>query len=194
MTIAKPRSRYRLDLVTSTERLRALYALDLEAYGRTAIDWERFLQWHSTYDMGLRVVLEQDRIVGAIGVWGLSEQQTRGLIGGQLREQDLIPLTHEQLGNGGSPFWYVSGVVVDAELRRSLATPLKLLLRAGVGQIFNSGKPRYPANVYALAYSDEGRSLLDGLRFQEIKPASELPDECPLYWRQFKDRSDRPWM
>lgn len=178
---------YALDLVDSKERLQQLHALDSAAYEQAAISFETFEQWWKTYDLGLRIALgEDDRIVGAIGAWGLNAESARLLIAGGLRERDLQPLTHEQLSENKSAYWYVSGVLIDRALRNRTGSPLRLLLSAGVGSILRSGKVRYPANVYALGYSPEGIALLEKLGFEKIRAADEMIDECPLYWKLFK--------
>jgi hypothetical protein len=186
-TLAPPR--YCLDLVESEKQLKELHKLDAAAYGSTALDFERFRQWWLTYDLGLRVVLQGDRIVGAIGVWALDEENIRLFISGQLKESQLAPMRHEQLEEG-SRFWYVSGILIEPGLRLKMNSPLKLLLDAGIGGIFTSGKVRYPTHVYALGYTNEGMGLLEKLHFQSIKPGIEMADHCPLYWKQLTCKED----
>lgn len=183
-------ARYCLDLIETEEQLVQLHKLDAAAYGATALDFERFRQWWLAYDLGLRVVLQGDRIVGAIGVWALSEESIRLFIAGRLKESELVPLTHEQLDQEGSKFWYVSGILVEPELRLKLNSPLKLLLDAGIGGIFTTGKVGYPAHVYALGYTPEGKGLLSHLNFEAIQPALEMADQCPLYWKQLTCKAD----
>jgi hypothetical protein len=55
---------YALDLVETVEQLQELHTLDSEAYQETAIEFATFEQWWKTYDLGLRIALDGDRIVG----------------------------------------------------------------------------------------------------------------------------------
>jgi len=180
---------YALDLVDSTDRLQQLHELDTIAYQEVGIDFLTFQQWWQTYDLGLRIALDGDRIVGAIGCWALDERTTRSFIGGALSEGKLLPMTHQQLcDERGSEFWYVSGVLIEAALRNCLNSPLRLLLSAGISGILSSGKVRYPANVYALGYSPEGIALLKRLGFEQIRSADEMIDSCPLYWKRLEGK------
>lgn len=187
-TLAPPR--YTLDLVESEAQLRELHQMDAIAYESTSLDFEVFKRWWLTYDLGLRVVLQDERIVGAIGVWAFDVPTIRRFISGQIKESEMLPLDHDRLNQEGSKFWYVSGILIEPELRLKLNSPLKLLLDGGIGGIFNSGKVRYEAQVYALGYTPEGMGLLSKLDFQPIKEADEMADGCVLYWKSLRCKED----
>jgi hypothetical protein len=187
----KPTPDRLLTLIVSTEeRLQELWQIDENAYQENSLDFERFRAWWEQYALGLKIITNStDRIVGASGVWALNEAQTRYFISGQVKEHELQPLSHEQLDDAPSNFWYCSGIVTIPEMRGT-AFPFRKLIRATISTWLATGHVSFPVNVYALGYSPEGITLLKKLGFEEIKASEEMPDRCPLYWRLIKSPSE----
>lgn len=179
-----------LDLVDSDARLRELWQIDKAAYQNACISLDAFRDWWSRYDLGLRVVVNhQSQIVGAVGIWALSEQRIRMLISGQITEGELKPEVYDELHQNPSQFWYISGIVAEPGLQKTLGTPLRRLLHSGVRAWAASPHLKFPVHCYALGYSLDGIALLDKLKFEVIKQPDELPDGLPLYWRSFDSRT-----
>lgn len=174
---------YRLDLISNLTQLSELQKIDIEAYDDAAFEMDVFSQWWKRYDLGVKAVWNDSSIVAAIGLWALGEEQTRRFIGGQIREADLRPVVATELETAPVQFWYCSGIV--STQRKTLDSPLRKLLRCGIGAWTASGHIKYPMWLYALGYSDDGISMLERFGFEVVQPAAEMPDHCPLYGRRF---------
>lgn len=169
---------YHLDLITTEEQLTALWLIDKAAYGDCSISFESFRRWWDIYDIGLRAVYQGEQIKAALGLWGLSEVQTRQFIGGELAEAALTPLSDDELANG-SQFWYCSGVVSLSRAR--LDSPLRRLLVCSASSWLMSGHVQFPLWLYALGYSEEGLAMLRHLKFEQVQSAESMADGVPLY-------------
>lgn len=185
-TIAK--GRFRLGYIENRKQLQSLWKLDGEAYGDSNLEFDRFEQWWKTYDRGLPVVRYDDEVVAAFGLWGIDREQSRLLLSGKIREQELNPLPCHT----PTPFWYWSGIVIREDFRQQLLSPLRLLLRSGVGSWLGSEelifKPK--AYIYALGMSDAGISLLNAFEFEQIREPYEVADHYPLFVREIRDYSE----
>lgn len=182
--LPRQRSRYHLSLVEDAERLRNLWQIDCQMYPDANIGLEQFSQWWERYNPGIKLVTDADnQITAAMGLWALSEGQTRAFIAGSIAEADLVPLHLEELQQSPSRFWYCSGLFTTS--RNRLDSPLRKLLRAGLASWFNSSHLAYPVYCFALGFSSGGRAILDRFGFELVKPAEEMLDGQPLYSRLF---------
>lgn len=179
---------YSIDLVDSEPRLHQLWQRDQVEYDGNTLSFQAFKLWWAKYDLGLRIVTNKDcRIVGAVGIWGLSEETIRYLISGQVSETSIVPMSTDEMTRNPTQYWYFSGIFSDQKLQKTLGTPLRRLLYVGIGAWAASPHIKFPCHCYALGYSDDGKALLDRLGFEIIKQGCELPDGMPLYWRQFNN-------
>lgn len=174
--------------VEDIQQLSELWQLDANAYGDGNIEFETLNRWWQTYDSGLPIVSYRGEIIAAFGLWGISEKQTRLFLDGKLKEQELNPLPFGEK----TPYWYWSGIVIRPDFRTSLLSPLRLLLRCGVSSWLGTGNVSYKpkAYVYALGMSDQGISLLEGFDFEEIRSSDDMPDQFPLFVREFQDYAE----
>jgi hypothetical protein len=83
-------------------------------------------------------------------------------------------------------FWYVSGIVLRPELRGTRA--VRILLSHGVRSWLSSANIEFPSELLALAYSEQGQSLLDRLNFFKIQNATSMPDRVPLFGLQLDSK------
>lgn len=174
-----------IDLVSSEATLKQLWQIDGEEYQDSNVPFSSFLRWWKRYDLGLRIVTNESAcIVGGVGIWPISEPQTRALIAGTLPESSLLPVRCETLDVIPSQWWYISGIFTRHG--EGLNTPLRRLLKTGVGSWANSHHIRYPLYCYALGYSKQGVALLERFKFECIKTSAEAADGLPLYVREFK--------
>lgn len=173
-----------IDLVGTEAKLKQLWKIDNTQYPDANISFDAFSAWWRRYDLGLRVAVSKDGVItGGVGIWALAEADIRGLISGRLAENSLLPLTADELEQQPSQFWYFSGIF--ASPLKSLNSPLRALLKTGVGSWCNSHHVRYPLYTYALGFSLDGIELLNRFGFEQIKSAAETADNMPLYVRTF---------
>jgi hypothetical protein len=79
----------RVGAIRSPVELRALWAIDCAAYGEASISFERFLEWWSAFPAGLHALFFGERILGALGLWPLSDAGADALKAGRLKEAGL---------------------------------------------------------------------------------------------------------
>lgn len=182
------RSAYQFDLVENVDELKQLYGIDESAYDDSSISFEAFFRWWNAYDLGLKVVKVESGIVAALGLWGMSEESTRLFLSGRLREDELTPLETQSVAIRPTQYWYCSGLV--SLQKKTLDSPLRLILRGGIAAWVSTCHVRYPAQIYALGYSEDGIEMLTRFKFEAIRSADEMPDGCPLYWRSVNSKNE----
>ena len=161
--------------------------IDAEAYGPASITLDLFRNLWRVFPNGLVAIFEDDTIIGAFGIWPLTEKWAEGLRSGKLRELDLDPISMAKFRKCAARKWYISGVVLSPAARDRA---IILLLSDGLRLWRREAKLSFSCEFLALAWSDEGRALLKGFEFYPIREATETLDEMPLYQRLFEEEDD----
>ncbi len=165
--------------IESDNELVKLWEIDRAAYGDASISLELFREWHSSYSKGLHALFVGRRVVGACGVWPVSKSWCMRLRSGKERESSINSAMLHRCGNEKSSYWYISGIVLDPNIRRTRA--ILILLNSGLRSWLQRSQVKYPLEVYALGSSAHGIALLDRVGFEQILDASQTPDGMPLY-------------
>jgi hypothetical protein len=176
----------RVGPVRSPAELEDLWAIDSAAYGEASITYEKFRDWWSSFPLGLRALFFRNRVMGAIGIWPLSNRCSRLLKSAQLKESQLIGRTMRSYLDSPARFWYVSGIVLRPQLIGSRA--IRVLLSQGMGSWLKSPNMEFPGELLALAYSAQGQALLEGFNFFRIQNAASMPDQVPLFGLELENR------
>ena len=176
----------RVGHIRSSAELEDLWAIDKEAYGEASITYERFKDWWQSFPSGLHALFFRTRVMGAIGIWPLSTRCAGLLTTARLKESQLTGRTMHTFVNAPAHFWYISGIVLRPELIGGRA--IKILLSHGIGSWLASAQIRFPCELLALAYSDQGQALLEGFNFFKLQNANAMPDNAALFALQVSDR------
>jgi hypothetical protein len=128
----------RVGSIRSPAELQDLWAIDKAAYKEASITYERFHQWWSSFPLGLRALFFRNRVMGAIGVWPLSDRYGRLMKAAQLKESQLIGRVMRRHLEQPPRFWYVSGLVLTPQLIGSGA--IRVLLSQGIAVKFRVAK------------------------------------------------------
>ena len=72
---------------SSIDKLSELWAIGKAAYGAESLSWETFKVWWRSYRPGVKSVVLEDRIVGAIAIWPLSERCANRLASGRIKNR-----------------------------------------------------------------------------------------------------------
>jgi hypothetical protein len=172
--------------IRSTAELEDLWEIDNAAYGEASITYEKFQDWWFSYPAGLHALFFRTRVMGAIGIWPLSTRYAELFTNGRVKESQLNGRAMRPFMNSPTRFWYISGIVLRSELRGGRA--IKILLSRGVGCWLATARIDFPCELLALAYSDQGRALLEGFDFFKLQNAKAMPDGVPLFALQVSNR------
>ncbi|WML90216.1 CHAT domain-containing protein [Thiothrix lacustris] len=185
------RSKYHVGHIQTSEELAELWKIDKDAYKDASLSLEEFHDWWVTFDQGLKVIYKGDEIVGAIGIWPLSEESAFKFKTGNLKETYLLPSTFDEVKNQPSKYWYASGIVLKSELRKpTKINPISLLLRIGLNTWIESPYIDFPIEICSLAITDHGERMLE--RFSFIRKIDRLSDidPYPLYILKARSKHD----
>jgi hypothetical protein len=172
--------------IRSTAELEDLWEIDNAAYGEASITYEKFQDWWFSYPAGLHALFFRTRVMGAIGIWPLSARLAELFTNGRTKESQLNGRAMRPFMNSPAQFWYISGIVLRSELRGGRA--IKILLSRGIGCWLASARIDFPCELLALAYSEQGRALLEGFDFFKLQNARAMPDGVPLFALQVDDK------
>lgn len=185
-TIALIANRYNqrhvVSAIANECELKALYAIDSDAYGAANLPYEVFYRWWSRHKTGLYALRVDDEILGAIGIWPICRQWLSSYMKGDLRESDLDENDFVTTYGPENCYWYVSGIVLKPSSRGSVLAGL--LIRETLLQCTLDHEIGFPMNLFALAYSDMGERLLQKFGFNLTGNGTDLPDGLPIYQRQ----------
>jgi hypothetical protein len=170
----------------STAELEDLWEIDNAAYGEASITYQKFQDWWFSYPSGLHALFFRTRVMGAIGIWPLSPRYAELFMNGRIKESQLNGRAMRPFMSTPTQFWYISGIVLRSELRGGRA--IKILLSRGIGCWLANARIGFPCELLALAYSEQGRALLEGFDFFKLQNARAMPDGVPLFALQVSDK------
>ena len=173
--------------IHSSEELQNLWQIDNLAYGKDSIPLSVFYHWWERYQYGLKALFRGDEILGAFGIWPLSEDQSDALQEGILKEVDLLP-SNDQTTPCNS--WYISGIVLKDDCRSPRRNPIHLLLSNGLTMWLETSSIAYPLKILSLATSAEGERLLQRFSFIKIRETSQTAAGYPLYIYRATSKDD----
>jgi len=104
----------------------------------------------------------------------------------RFRSGSIARKSHNRFGLCDFRAWYISGIVLRPELRGTRA--VRILLSSGIRSWLSSANVEFPSELLALAYSEQGQSLLERLNFFKIQNARSMPDRVPLYGLQLPSK------
>ena len=174
--------------VRSNAELEDLWAIDNEAYREASITYETFKDWWRSFSPGLQALFFRNRVMGAIGIWPLSDRCARLFAAGRLKESELTGRSMRAFLKAPAQHWYVSGIVLRPELIGGRA--IRVLLSQGLKSWLAAVQIHFPSRLLALAYSRQGEALLEGFNFFKLQNASAMPDKVPLFALQVPDRDN----
>ena len=176
----------RVGQIRSNAELEDLWAIDNEAYGEASISYETFREWWRSFSPGLQALFFRNCVMGAIGIWPLSDRCARLFAAGCLKESALAGRTMHAFLDVPAHHWYMSGIVLRPELIGGRA--VRVLLSHGLKSLLASVQIDFPCQLLALAHSRQGQALLEGFNFFKLQNASAMPDKVPLFSLQVPDR------
>lgn len=179
---SKACANYEVRNLSSVSELKELWKIDIEAYGPSNISFDVLQDWWMAYPAGIYGLFIQGRISGALGIWPVNRRWMMAFASGRAAEEDLKPEIIKTSGNRGTDLWYISGLVIERRLRRSMAVPI-LLKEATVGWAID-GRLKHPVRLAAIAISDDGEKLLGRYGFSLRTPSERMRDRHPLYTRE----------
>ena len=188
LTTSQDRAKFVVRAVANPAELEQLWMLDRAAYAQASITYEQFLGWWNAFPPGLKALFSDSKVMGAIGIWPLSDQWATRFKNGQTREAELPPEMLRAFQNSAAKAWYCSGIVLKPELRKSPA--IQCLLTRALKQWLEDGHTEYPLELLALAYSDSGEALLKRSGFLRLQNASCMADGFPLYGVQLPSKME----
>lgn len=161
---------------TRTEAdLRAMAAIDTEAYGADNVAYSVLRSWWRRYPPGHTVISREGRVIGGVGLWPVSAEVYHLLRAGTLHKPDFIPLTAAEVaardGQGHIGYWYLSGIALCVPYRRTSACAALLAQVAATWRARCAGSR--VQRVGAMATSVVGARLLTHHGF--TRPAGAAP-------------------
>lgn len=178
---------YEVRNIQTITELKKLWEIDAEAYGEASLNYQTFQEWWLAYQKGLYAIFIDGEVVGALGIWPATKKWTDELSSGISGEKDLPIDAIKRAGERGTDHWYISGLVIKKQLKRSAAVPV-LLKEATLGWAIDS-KLKHPVNLSAIAISDDGEKLLSRYGFNLVTPGNKMIGGYSLYSKEV-GRSD----
>jgi hypothetical protein len=165
--------------IQSSAELEDLWEIDNAAYGEASITYGKFKDWWMSFPSGLYALFFRTRVMGAIGIWPLSDRCAGLFANGQLKESEINGRTMRAFRHTPTQSWYISGIVLRPELRGGRA--ITILLSHCIGSWLSSANIHFPCQLVALAYSEQGQALPEGFDFFKLQNAKTMPDGVPLF-------------
>jgi hypothetical protein len=166
--------------VETNNELEAVAALSDLAYSQAALPRATRAAWWETFPLGLWVAVDDsNRVLGTMGVWPLPRTVAEQFSAGRRAERDLPANGFVACQDEPTDCWYVSGVTVRPEYRRTHL--VRVLVTDSLHGWMRRCVLRFPLRCLALAQSLEGLRLLQRCGFRLVRDKDLMPDGFPLY-------------
>ena len=170
--------------IRNLDELKVLWGIDNRAYGNANVTFESFQSWWLAYPHGLQAILQDQDVLGAVGIWPVPESWQRDFWAGRCSEEELSAEMVAEAAHGPRTNWYISGVVLDASKQRTGA--IASLLRQAALAWGHEANIREPVTVTAMAISQHGERLLNRFSFSLVSHGAK--DGYPIYTRTVAPR------
>lgn len=176
---------YSVDYIENEARLRDLWELDQICYGEENISIEVLRAWWKTYEKGIYLLKEKNRVVGAFGLFPMSKHGFREILEGKAREEDITPdFIETDMNPLGHQEWYLSGIALRVAFRRTHA--VRYLIASALEMWLEAHTLNARIKIVALAYTKEGEALLKRFGFCMYKERRETMSRYPVYLYETK--------
>ncbi len=165
--------------VTTEEQLLLVNRIDDEHYQDENIPHATLVAWWKAYPRGLWILYERGNCVGALGLWPIKKGPFAELLKGTRIESEISGSAIERCPK--KPRWYVGGIVLAKHVRRPKA--LQQLIQTSLIDWISSEDLTAAVDVVAIAYTDEGRAMLDDLGFSIATSSDKSRHRHPVYFR-----------
>jgi hypothetical protein len=174
--ILHKRLNYQVRFATRND-LDAVAELDLVAYGDYTIDRRGLEKWWKQYEHGIYVLTQESKIIGAIGIWPISQRTFKQVTEGKIDEQAIQVHKILKIFKARHKYWYFGDIVLDKEFQRK-TIPLITLLDGTLRSWLWQEELDDDIELCAIAATDEGAKLLKKYNFEcEL----ETPDQKKIY-------------
>ena len=174
------RAKLRVGDIRTDAEIETLWTIDNAAYGDGNITLEHFRALWMAYPQGLHVLYHEDEILGAMGIWPVTERWASKLKSARLKEAELDANTVAEAARNPPCYWYITGLMLREELI-GRGGGVKNLLNGALSIWLHRLKVGFPCEILALAYSEDGDRLLQRFGFPIAQHAHAMPDKIPLY-------------
>jgi hypothetical protein len=171
--------RYDVHIISSEGEVRALEALDVEIYGPAALPGDQLLSWWLKYPKGIHVVYDPIRLVGAIGMWPISEEAYAQLMRGERTEASVTAADLRTNEQHDQAHWYLAGVLVRNGYRASRVLPN--LLATAIRTWIEETGALVRVGLLAVATSKQGEGYLNKFGFSPVATVTAPADQYPRY-------------
>ncbi|MBE9584484.1 GNAT family N-acetyltransferase [Mucilaginibacter sp. JRF] len=178
--IQSPSEEWVYHYVQNEAELRSIWRISQDLYQEDNVDYNTVLSWWKCYPAGIFILCRNSNIVGYFSMWPIKEATFKQISSGRRRERELK--RQSIIGKDSTeqrPYWYITNIVVQKKYRKTDA--IKTLLREALRKWVNEGNLADDVKLCAFGYSKEGKALIKGFGFHELKSADETADNLPLY-------------
>jgi hypothetical protein len=168
--------------VENEANLQCIYQIEQQEYGvGTILSFESVLSWWKRYPHGAYQLQQDWNIIGGMGIWPLSETAFQDLAQGRLEERG-ITAEHVIEARNPAPLtcWYIADVILADKYRRTKDHLAIVLLEGALRTWLSNENLAARIKLCALAYSEQGRSLLKRMGFDNC---AKSPDGHEVYVR-----------
>ncbi len=175
--------------VAGRGELAAVAELDRAEYGTYTVDHATLASWWKRYKRGIYVLKKGSEVIGAVGIWPITETAFTALASGRLDERELsaADICEEAIAIASRhPYWYLGDAILSPQYRRrgTLTGRLLLMLVRKVLHDWRESRGFAPTmELCALGFA-RGRPLLE--RFGLTQHATS-PDGVPVYVRSLTE-------
>ncbi len=151
------------------EELCEVSALEQGCFGDESLHAEGLKNWWKVYGHGAYVMLVDQSVSGALGIWPVRHRTFARLRAGSITEREIRPddiVSTAELESGPNVNWYLASVILAPDLRHRQLS--RVLTHRAFRLWVMSGHLADTLNLCALAFTTEGTRCLKHLGFDPI--------------------------
>lgn len=154
----------------STEDILALERTE-DFGGSLFTDLEQVIEWWECYPRGNFLAVYGTKVIGGMDIWPLKRGAFDDLCAGKTDESGLGPKEFALRSTAGSKqsYWYVGAISMEVQLFRSWRAELVARLIVNAVRAWLAKAPLFPAHFVALAWTVNGKNLLERNGFQRLR-------------------------
>jgi len=169
--------------VRNEAELHKIAELDEKTYGKHSVDFQGLVDWWMCYRQGIYALFLHRELVGAVGIWPITEKTFDRLVAGRLKESDIrqddiCEKSEKQI------YWYFADIILEKKYRGQKYRGQKIsffLLKYAARAWIKEGSLADTVDLCAIAVTRKGKEFLGGLGFMFV--GRKTPDGGLIYRR-----------
>ena len=148
--------------------LRLVSEMEKEVFGEEALPLEQLKKWWDVYRNGVSLMIQNEHIIGSMGIWPLQEDAFYKILEFKIKEKDHLEnaIINRNKLKKNHRFWYFASIILHDDYRKKGFS--KFFISYILNKWINNAELANNLHLGSIAFTEEGGIILEKLHFERL--------------------------